>query len=118
MNELNPFDLGWFVGILEGEGTFAIERKEQGKYKYPRVKVKMTDVDIIIRLHQVSGVGDIYGPYTDPKRPQDKQAFVWRTNRSTDAVAVLNLIYPYMGERRKQQIEEGLSFVPGRQPDE
>jgi hypothetical protein len=48
------------AGLLEGEGCFfpmEYRTEKYGPYVYARVAVLMTDLDILQRLQQVTGVG-------------------------------------------------------------
>jgi hypothetical protein len=50
------------AGLLEGEGTIV---DSTGSVQ---LRVKMTDLDLLERLLDVLGVGEIYGPYKPGSR--------------------------------------------------
>jgi len=72
-------ELAWVAGLLEGEGCFfpmEYRTEKYGPYVYARVAVLMTDLDILQRLPQVTGVGKINGP-TIRKNPRHKPIWHW-----------------------------------------
>jgi len=99
---LTDFELGWLIGIIEGEGTIFVER-----YGYPRIKVSMTDKDTIIKvasLLQSSMVKDDWH-----KRHYPQKQIQWKTSISgVKAAKWIRLIYPFMSKRRQKQIEKAL----------
>lgn len=91
----------WAAGLLEGEGSFM-----SSKPGTARISVEMTDHDVILRLSEVTGVGNISGPYF---KDGGKDSWIWSVSKSRDAAALAMLMYPLMGERRKSQIVTALS---------
>lgn len=87
-------DVIWLAGLLEGEGTFDMHRG-----KYPRVRVGMTDRDVVgraatlmgsnvtLRLHQAPAQATWHAEVSGPK-----------------AVAVMESVLPHMGARRSGNI--------------
>lgn len=96
-----PRSLAWAAGLLEGEGSFCMH-KSKGRWWYPHVSCGMSDYDILYRLKQVLGVGTIR-----PKKvlPGRKPMWTWSVTKQTDAIAVCFTLWPFMGERRREQIE-------------
>lgn len=101
-------EIAWLAGIFEGEGHCRIQIVKNRPY--PQVIVDMTDEDIIRRLHSVSGVGRIKGPF-QPKPPAKKPRWTWYVTRGVDAKAFLEAILPWMGDRRINQIENVLQQI-------
>ena len=69
----------------------------------------MTDEDVIERLHEVMGLGKVYGPY---QRVTGKAYWTWRTNRIGDVRPGLELLLPWLGQRRSEKALEALGEVP------
>lgn len=100
-------DFFWLVGLLEGEGSFGTERNNQiDTSYYPRVSVQMTDLDVIERVHKLlksrEKVLISKHPYEGSKtlfqaRVRGEQAAIW-----------MRILRPWMGERRKAQIDSAL----------
>ena len=100
-------DLYWLAGLLEGEGSF--RRPPPCEAKYPRITLQMTDLDVVQR---VAALFEINYIYTQKYSRED-----WKTSYSTlvkgkRAVHIMNQLYPLMGERRKQQIENAIGYQP------
>lgn len=53
---LTDFELGWLVGLIEGDGCVTHDGKN------PRIVVKMTDLDVVERFAALVGV-PVHGPY-------------------------------------------------------
>jgi hypothetical protein len=111
---MEPSDLAWLSGLLEGEGSFFMITSrsgnnrgypsEQRRYRYPQVVVNMTDQDVIERAARLMDAG----VYTMPLQPNRKQQ--WRTLAcGAKAVRLLEALLPQMGKRRSARINELLT---------
>lgn len=107
----------WLAGIVEGEGYFQPffkgTRPEGAGIKYvnPRIKVTMTDEDVIRRCHAVSGVGHVTGPVFPKYRKEkgyEKPLWSWTVSKTSDAMGLMMTLYPLMGERRQARIRDCL----------
>lgn len=102
-----PEDFAWLVGILEGEGTFYISQMGSPalsgqRYWLPRIRVKMTDSDVITRVHRIAGIGRLNGPYTYGDR---KPFWQWEVTNKSDAQKFLSRVKPYLSTRRQEQAQ-------------
>jgi hypothetical protein len=89
-------DIAWMAGIIEGEGCIHVISRGDGV----QVKVTMTDLDIIQRLHETSGIGLVR--FASMKgRERHKPQFSWIVQRSRDVARLLCAIAPVLGERRR-----------------
>ena len=97
---MSPTELGWLAGIIEGEGCFPKGSKPCG-----RLRVAMTDRDIIERLQTVTGLGLIH----DRGRRHDhwKQVWDWTVLRRENMCAIAEAIAPLLLQRRRDQ----MSFI-------
>lgn len=103
----SEIEIAWLAGLLEGEGSFlALHRKRDGAI-HPRISMTMTDKDIIDRVRALMG-----GSVTEVRRPNKKVAWSWTVQAFADAEHWLPLLYPHMGERRRQQIDVVLNARP------
>jgi len=105
--------LAWVAGLLEGEGCFfPIEYKtpKYGPYVYARVAVLMTDLDVLQRIQDLTGVGKITGP-TIRENPKHKPIWKWTVTKHRDALLLMEAVYPWMGSRRRARIDEVLAMV-------
>lgn len=87
-------DVVWLAGLLEGEGTFDLHRG-----KYPRVRVGMTDRDVVGRAATLLGANVRLS-----MKPMPYQA-TWHAEVSGEkAVEVMLAVLPFMGARRSGKI--------------
>lgn len=87
-------DVVWLAGLLEGEGTFDLQRG-----KYPRVRVAMTDRDVVGRAATLLGARVRLS-----MKPAPYQA-TWHAEVQGDkATAVMKAVLPFMGSRRSGKI--------------
>jgi hypothetical protein len=109
--ELNDKTLYWLAGYLEGEGSFI--RGTPSNPNQPAIAVTSTDEDVIRKVANIFGVS--YWRATGKKRllkTHWKPAYFTRV-RCSRAVALMNLLHPLMGQRRREQIERALaSYTP------
>lgn len=97
-------DVIWLAGLLEGEGSFDLHRG-----KYPRVRVGMTDRDVIGRAATLIGSGVRLSLKREP------YAATWHAEVSgPKAVAVMRAILPHMGARRSGRIAQILGHAEVR----
>lgn len=105
---MNEIDLAWLAGLLEGEGSFFMQRNTQpsGVYRYPFITVNMTDRDVIERVAEIfdSTVYEFKHIYGASR----KQAYRTQINGSR-AAELMRLLLPHMGKRRSEKISEILT---------
>lgn len=109
-------DLIWAAGILEGEGYFSYHETETTKYskrrRKLRVRLSMTDIDIIIKFRNV------FDPTKSVRREQRsvvkfkdgykrKDTYIVEFE-GEQAALVMRSVLPYMGNRRKERIIDAL----------
>jgi len=113
--------VAWAAGLFEGEGAICSAQK----YKKVRntngekrksgfrwwLVIHSTDHDVLRRFGEVVGAGRFYGPYADKRSNEYKPQLRWATSTLDDAQAVLRLLLPYFGERRKAKAFECLEAV-------
>ena len=93
---MDKLDFHWLVGILEGEGSFFIGSN------YPRIYLKMTDLDIVERAAKYFQTS-ITTFYSTNPRHKPTHAITISGYR---ALLWMQKLYPFMGIRRKKQIEK------------
>lgn len=103
MTCMSSAQIGWVAGLLEGEGWFGTWTTPRHKKSYARIAVQMTDEDVVRRLHTVTGVGVVGGPY--PKGVGKKDTWRWYASAQSDVIELLHILHPLMGTRRQQKIE-------------
>lgn len=89
-------DLVWLAGLLEGEGTFDLHRG-----KYARVRVGMSDRDVIGRAATLMGAKVRLSLKPPPQKA------MWHAEMSGPrALALMWELLPLMGARRSAKIAE------------
>ena len=100
MINLDKYDICWLAGLLEGEGSF-IAASEKNPVC---MSVNMTDLDIIEKIAEWWGVC-----VAKPKVQKNHHKQSYRCMlRGSPAIEWMKILYPYMGLRRKGQIDKAL----------
>lgn len=102
--EADRDDVLWLSGLLEGEGCFDLHRRI-----YPRVRLAMTDRDVVGRVATLFGSSIRLTLKPKPAAP------TWHAEvQGARAVEVMRAVLPYMGSRRSGRIAEILSAYGAR----
>jgi hypothetical protein len=107
--DLQGLELGWVVGIVEGEGYLA---DRNGR---PAIVVAMTDEDIILRLSELTGVGNVTGPHPR-KGPGWKPIYKWIVTARDDGAWLIGKMAPHLGARRGVKAREILDAYAAAGP--
>jgi len=101
--KISDFDLGWFVGIIEGEGSIGYRYNKRTGYLCTELTVSSTDEDIIDKLDKIyPGKSKYVKKYTN----HYKEQFVWAVTSRKGIRTILTKILPYMGKRRYEKMKE------------
>ncbi len=99
-NNLSQFDLGWLVGLFEGEGSIIFSRSHRGKRSYLMTQVTITNTNIRLlnRAKNLCGYGKIFihNLGNDKHRP----AWTWRLTNQPDIACFLEMVLPHLIEKR------------------
>jgi len=111
---VTDLQLAWLAGLLEGEGSFFTTTSRTGGhvYRYPQIRVNMTDRDVIERVAALFGTG-VYTsrPYGVSRKTSYKAILT-----GLGAADLMRALRPLMGERRQSKIDEVLAEWDGRTP--
>jgi hypothetical protein len=109
VSDLDPISVAWAAGIIEGEGHIQARYRSgpstYGKNIAIKVRVVMTDRDVVEKLCQVFGVGKV-SPYFPTTGLGKKPLYRWDAASRDAVVLVCDAIYPWMGTRRRRQIDQ------------
>lgn len=101
VEEDNMDEFSWFVGLFEGEGSFAIERGiARG------LSIEMTDRDVLERVASGFG-GQIYATSRHETHPGWKPSWKWMLF-GDPAAELAERMAPHLGERRTERCLEFL----------
>lgn len=97
-------DLAWLAGLLEGEGSFL--KAPPSSPNCPRIILEMTDQDVVERAATLMGGYAV-------QRVNLRNA-LWKpayrvSIKGSHAVALMRILYPAMGARRRAQIDAALA---------
>ena len=94
MNGIARDDLLWLAGLLEGEGCFDLHRA-----RYPRVRLGMTDRDVVGRA------ATLFGSRVRLTLKPAPATATWHTEVSgARAEEIMEAVLPFMGARRSAKI--------------
>lgn len=105
MLHLSELDAAYIAGLFEGEACFDIVNGRS-----PRIRIQMTDKDVIERVKRICGGSEITeSSYNKKKNPKWKLCWGIHINKRDEVEAILSAILPYMSIRRARKINELLS---------
>ncbi|KKN20715.1 hypothetical protein LCGC14_0932870 [marine sediment metagenome] len=114
LRNMDPFDFGWLIGLIEGEGCFYKKgskcKLRDGIYCYPLsgFTLMSTDLDVMKKFANLLNV-DLAGPYY--KQRQNERKVVWSVQITGNiSVAIMKEVREFLGERRNMQIDEALEW--------
>lgn len=107
INDISPEDLSWLAGWLEGEGCFA-PYLSNGTHRSMKISGCSTDNDVIGYIHRMTGIGRVH--YTAEKE-HTKACWTWQVGARADVVALAEMLIPLMHKRRRERIEEILTWA-------
>lgn len=114
---MEPFDLGWLVGIIEGEGSMHISKtttQAGNPREQPWLTVNMTDEDTINRLREVTGIGGVRPLKVQPNR---KPQWLWSVSSIPQLAWILPQIIPHLSIRRRYQASRVMELVGVKQAE-
>ncbi len=89
-------DAAWLAGLLDGEGCFDNPRGN------PRIRVKMSDLDVVLRA---ASIMDATTFAEIDYRPNRKPLLVAQTT-GDNAIRVMRALLPWLGSRRSAKVTE------------
>jgi hypothetical protein len=101
-------DIYWLAGILEGGGCLEVStcRGINRTRTVLKIRVSMSDRDIVERCHAIARVGTVY---KTKSRVGRKDIYVWQVSNQKNTAALMMTVYSIMGTRRQQKIQECLT---------
>ena len=104
----------WAAGLFDGEGSITKHYQQDRGRPYWRLTLGMTDEDLVRRFHEaVRGLGTINLRHPPSKqRRGEKPMWVWASGSRAHVYAILAMLYPFFGERRRARAREALAELP------
>lgn len=92
-------DFMWFAGLYEGGGNIYLNPKK----KQLQISICSTDRDAIEKVLRIIQKGTIQGPYN--KNVLNRKPFYyWAVNTSKGVEIIANALFPYLCDRRREQV--------------
>jgi len=88
--------LVWTAGLFEGEGCLS---KANTRSTRIDIALHKRDLDVLKRLQNVTGLGKLYGPYSN-------NMIHWLLYGREACTAFLLDVWPYLGKRRRAKVLE------------
>ena len=113
--KVDQMDVMWLAGYLEGEGTFhaAGSKRDDGMYPTLCIQVTSTDLDVLQRVGRMiereANAVKSYQYEKSIKSSNLKQQYRVRVY-GHDALQLMSILHPLMGERRQDQIKQALNL--------
>lgn len=107
--QLSETDIVWLAGLLEGEGTFLLDRRAATLYEEstsppsPILRVSMTDGDVIARVAKMLNKKPFIAT---AKTKGNKIEHIVSCQARPPLFYLLPRLLPYMGERRTIEIQK------------
>lgn len=107
MNKMSEGEIGYLAGLFDGEGWFVTHPTTISMH------VAMVDFDVIERIHQITGVGNLNE--VPPRGTRKQWQLQWSVGVYEHIVELINVIMPHLSERRTARANEVLSEIQIRQ---
>ena len=106
--DLDPIDIGWLAGLLEGEGYFSYSWNAK-KHLRVIVRCKLTDKDVVESIRRITGMGSL--SFQDRKDGIRQISYEWNSGNRLWLRRLLYTLRPYMHSRRRKRIDEVLQAI-------
>jgi hypothetical protein len=106
VSELDDFELGWVVGLIEGEGCISAHNDKAA------IIVVSTDYMVLFRMKSILKCGRISERKT--ALANRKRMWAYKISVAADVAAVIELTYEHLSLRRQDQCRKVLDtcYVP------
>jgi hypothetical protein len=115
--EVRVRDVQWAAGLFEGEGCFSINTREgRPRSSVATCQLRMVDEDVVRAFHEVVGVGALRLLHQSPQREAKgyQPVWAWYSGAQRDVRHVIEMFYPYLGDRRKKRADELLALLDSK----
>lgn len=107
-NNPTPEEIAWLAGLLDGEGCFDFHMNSKSGRKFPRIRIQMKDLDVIKRVKDVMGGGQICKE--TGRKKNHSTTYILRQCKRDELAVILPLILPWMSKRRAERIKEMIEW--------
>ena len=112
-------ELAWFVGLIEGEGSFHVTTYSSGTHPpQGRFCIQMTDMDVIERANAILlswGIDlKISKPKLDNRSKAPKQLYRIQASRAAYIKIIIDKTYSYYSEKKQSDCDRVLKNLADR----
>ena len=120
--EPSPTELAWLAGIWEGEGSWVYKKGRTRTYPngkiytetpYLKMGIQMTDQDVMERVASIMDGRKITYTDTPAHKAAGQKPIYVMTIQGEAAIRWTNLMWPYLGERRKNKYNFIIEQIDG-----
>lgn len=105
--EVNREQLAWAAGLFEGEGCITFWTAKDTGNVYIQCVLGTTDRDVLENFQSIIGFGNIHAEKFDERY---KQSWRWSVSSFEKCQAVIAMLWPWLGRRRKARALEVLTL--------
>lgn len=98
-------DIAWAAGLFEGEGCIYWQARSNN-HGQASLQIRMTDLDVLTKFVDIVQCGKIFSRDYDQASNSKKRVYKWNVQVRDDVIKVLNMLLPYLGERRTEKALE------------
>jgi hypothetical protein len=91
-------DAAWAAALFDGEGSCGWRKTGAA------MVILMSDKDLIDRFQAIVGVGTVWPDRRSKLKPHYKDLWRWTACAEADVFKVVEMIWPWLGERRREQV--------------
>lgn len=103
-------DTAWMAGLFEGEGSISISQKKG----YCYLQLVSTDHDVLLKFADLANCTNNKITFCPRRSHQNKDAWKWQVGNKSDVTRLLNLMLPYLGDRRAHKALDVFDFYDDR----
>lgn len=92
----DPIDVAYIAGIIDGEGH--IQKHDKAGWA---VRVSMCDGDVVQRLYDMTGIGNIH--IYPPRGNQQQDVWTWSVQAKKDVYRLLAAVSIFLGDRKQAE---------------
>ena len=103
--------LAWAAGFFDGEGSTMATRRRGRSRTPPRLSITQVDRRSLFRFQTaVGGLGYVSKPYRRRNKLTGRVSLqsVWRLTRREHTEAVLGLLWPWLGDAKREQADRAI----------
>lgn len=108
---MTPFELGWVIGLIEGEGCFvkSEDKRRPGTFTV-KIQVEMTDKDVIDKLNKLIPGNVVLCNYPSRRKkfPDAKDSWRWTISTKQQVKELGEQLLPHLSARRQERLKEVL----------